>query len=152
MPLTEKGEDIKRAMEKNYGKEKGERVFYASKNKGVISGIDDAEPADYLLTRFDGVVARLHDCAHRLDALAKRCDDRSSAEHSEEASRLEALAEKETDPDVKRKLLARATFHREEVGLDSSEKMERAKTELMAQTQGNNETKRELLDEISRAR
>ena len=28
-------------MEKSYGKEKGEEVFYASKNKGKISGVDD---------------------------------------------------------------------------------------------------------------
>lgn len=38
MPLTEKGKKIKRKMQKTYGKEKGERVFYASQNKGVIKG------------------------------------------------------------------------------------------------------------------
>jgi hypothetical protein len=42
MPLTEKGEKIKGAMEKKYGPEKGEEVFYASKNKGKITGVDDA--------------------------------------------------------------------------------------------------------------
>jgi hypothetical protein len=41
MPLTEKGEKIKGAMEKHYGAEKGEKVFYASKNKGKITGVDD---------------------------------------------------------------------------------------------------------------
>ena len=41
MPLTEKGEKIKAAMTKQYGPEKGERVFYASKNKGNITGVDD---------------------------------------------------------------------------------------------------------------
>jgi hypothetical protein len=41
MPLTEKGEKIKGAMEKQYGAEKGEKVFYASKNKGTITGVDD---------------------------------------------------------------------------------------------------------------
>jgi hypothetical protein len=40
MPLTAKGEEIKSAMEKTYGKEKAERVLYASKNAGTISGID----------------------------------------------------------------------------------------------------------------
>lgn len=51
MPLTSKGEEIKRNMEKEYGKAKGESVFYASKNKGTISGVDgvgmecDDEPA-----------------------------------------------------------------------------------------------------------
>lgn len=39
MPLTMKGRKIKRAMEKEYGKEKGERVFYASENKSRIKGL-----------------------------------------------------------------------------------------------------------------
>ena len=39
MPLTKKGEKIKRAMTKQYGKEKGEKVFYASENKGTIKGV-----------------------------------------------------------------------------------------------------------------
>lgn len=39
MPLTKKGSKIKRAMTKQYGKEKGERVFYASANKGTIKGV-----------------------------------------------------------------------------------------------------------------
>ena len=38
MPLTEKGKKIKRAMESEYGKERGERVFYASQNAGKIKG------------------------------------------------------------------------------------------------------------------
>lgn len=38
MPLTKKGQKIKKAMEKQYGKKKGEKVFYASQNKGTISG------------------------------------------------------------------------------------------------------------------
>lgn len=38
MPLTSKGRKIKKAMEKEYGKEKGEEVFYASQNKGTIKG------------------------------------------------------------------------------------------------------------------
>jgi len=40
MPLTEKGAKIMRAMKGQYGADKGERVFYASKNKGTISGVD----------------------------------------------------------------------------------------------------------------
>lgn len=39
MPLTEKGKKIKRAMVKQYGKEKGERVFYASERSGKIKGV-----------------------------------------------------------------------------------------------------------------
>lgn len=38
MPLTKKGKKIKRAMKAQYGSEKGEDVFYASQNKGVIKG------------------------------------------------------------------------------------------------------------------
>jgi len=37
-PLTKKGAKIKKEMEKQYGKEKGDRVFYASQNKGTITG------------------------------------------------------------------------------------------------------------------
>jgi len=40
MPLTPKGEKIKSAMQEQYGEKKGESVFYASKNKGTISGVD----------------------------------------------------------------------------------------------------------------
>lgn len=43
MPLTEKGEEIKANMEKTYGPKKGEKVFYASKNAGTISGVDSAD-------------------------------------------------------------------------------------------------------------
>ncbi len=38
MPLTEKGEKIKRSMVKTYGAKKGKQVFYASQNKGTITG------------------------------------------------------------------------------------------------------------------
>lgn len=39
MPLTEKGKKIKRAMVKQYGKEKGEEVFYKSERSGKIKGV-----------------------------------------------------------------------------------------------------------------
>ena len=39
MPLTKKGTKVKRQMEKFYGKKKGEKVFYASENKGTITGV-----------------------------------------------------------------------------------------------------------------
>jgi hypothetical protein len=38
MPLTKKGEKIKAVMQKEYGKDRGESVFYASINKGTIKG------------------------------------------------------------------------------------------------------------------
>lgn len=44
MPLTKKGRKIKAAMAKQYGKEKGERVFYASENKGTIKGVAKKSP------------------------------------------------------------------------------------------------------------
>jgi len=40
MPLTKKGSKIKQAMVKQYGKDKAEQVFYASRNKGTIKGVD----------------------------------------------------------------------------------------------------------------
>lgn len=39
MPLTKKGKKIKSAMQEQYGKEKGEKVFYASENKGTVKGV-----------------------------------------------------------------------------------------------------------------
>ncbi len=38
MPLTKKGRKVKRAMTKTYGAKKGEKVFYASVNKGTVKG------------------------------------------------------------------------------------------------------------------
>jgi hypothetical protein len=40
MPLTSKGKKIKSAMVKEYGAKKGEKVFYASRNKGTIKGVE----------------------------------------------------------------------------------------------------------------
>ena len=40
MPLTKKGKKIKKAMLEEYVKKRGEAVFYASRNKGTIKGVD----------------------------------------------------------------------------------------------------------------
>jgi hypothetical protein len=40
MPLTKKGRKIMSAMQEEYGKERGQRVFYAAANKGSIKGVD----------------------------------------------------------------------------------------------------------------
>ena len=40
MPLTKKGKKILGSMKESYGSDKGKKVFYASKNKGVIKSID----------------------------------------------------------------------------------------------------------------
>lgn len=40
MPLTPKGRKILQKMQEEYGARKGEAVFYASLNKGKITGVD----------------------------------------------------------------------------------------------------------------
>jgi hypothetical protein len=40
MPLTKKGQKIMTNMKKKYGNKKGKSVFYASKNKGSIKGVE----------------------------------------------------------------------------------------------------------------
>ena len=40
MPLNEKGKKIMNSMRKQYGKKRGETIFYASKNKGTIKGVE----------------------------------------------------------------------------------------------------------------
>jgi hypothetical protein len=45
MPLNKKGLKIRAAMEKYYGKEKGDEVFYASENKGTIKGVTKKKKA-----------------------------------------------------------------------------------------------------------
>ena len=45
MPLTDKGKKIKKVMKKQYGKKKGETIFYASANKGTITGIEKRKHA-----------------------------------------------------------------------------------------------------------
>ena len=45
MPLTSKGSKILSNMEKEYGSDKGKSVFYASKNKGTISGVEKRKHA-----------------------------------------------------------------------------------------------------------
>ena len=39
MPLSAKGMKIRKAMRLQYGKKKGDQVFYASENKGKIKGL-----------------------------------------------------------------------------------------------------------------
>ena len=40
MPLTKKGRKIMKNMKKEYGAKQGESVFYASRNKGTIKGVE----------------------------------------------------------------------------------------------------------------
>ena len=46
MPLTKKGKKIIGAMEKEYGEKKGKQVFYASQNKGIITGTHKGRKAE----------------------------------------------------------------------------------------------------------
>lgn len=39
MPLSAKGRKIRESMRAEYGRKKGDRVFYASENKGKIRGL-----------------------------------------------------------------------------------------------------------------
>lgn len=39
MPLSAKGEKIKKAMIKQYGEKKGKEVFYKSERSGKIKGV-----------------------------------------------------------------------------------------------------------------
>ena len=42
MPLTPRGKKIMKSMQERYGKKKGEQVFYATKNKGKLKGVEKA--------------------------------------------------------------------------------------------------------------
>ena len=46
MPLTDKGQKIKKSMIEQYGPKKGGSVFYASANKGTITGIEKRKHAN----------------------------------------------------------------------------------------------------------
>jgi len=40
MPLTTKGKKIKKTLSKEYGAKKGESIFYAMKNAGKVTGVE----------------------------------------------------------------------------------------------------------------
>lgn len=43
--MTKKGKKIMKAMKSEYGAKKGKEVFYASKNKGTIKGVEKKKRA-----------------------------------------------------------------------------------------------------------
>ena len=45
MPLTEKGRKIMDNMQRTYGGKKGEQVFYATRNAGKITGVEETSAA-----------------------------------------------------------------------------------------------------------
>jgi hypothetical protein len=67
MPLSAKGETIKAALQKEYGKEKGERVLYAGKNAGTFTGIDTAAAQHgYLDACRRGDAAQMRTCCDQM--------------------------------------------------------------------------------------
>lgn len=55
MPLTSKGNKVLRSMSKKYGAKKGKQVFYASINKGKISGVEKGKShGNPTMKRFHG--------------------------------------------------------------------------------------------------
>lgn len=77
MPLTAKGTELKSALTKEYGEEKGERVLYAGKNKGTFTGIDTAE-IDAACRVLEDEIEGLN---RRVDAY---CDARTDAQREPE--------------------------------------------------------------------
>ena len=71
MPLTAKGNEIKAALQKEYGEKKGEQVLYAGKNAGTFTGIDAV--CDAMTALCDSITA----FSDRLDSYcSRRRDDR----------------------------------------------------------------------------
>ncbi len=68
MPLTAKGEEILHSMQKEYGAKKGESVFYASRNKGNITGVDSVN--DKMRAAFDSIKAdsKFNELVEKLEA------------------------------------------------------------------------------------
>ena len=64
MPLTKKGEEIKRSLVKEYGEKRGTSILYAGKNKGTFTGIDDVNKYMDAVKRGDseGMKACLKEC------------------------------------------------------------------------------------------
>ena len=64
MPLTAKGEKIKRAMTQEYGAKKGESVFYASRNAGKIAGVDPQSSDGHTTSGMDRAMQKHADEVH----------------------------------------------------------------------------------------
>jgi len=46
MPLTQKGQELLKKLQAEYGPEHGKQVLYAGKNKGTFTGIDEQKAFD----------------------------------------------------------------------------------------------------------
>ena len=57
MPLNKKGKKIMKKMKKEYGKKKGESVFYAMENSGKLKGVKKAKKGMMMKARY-GTMAK----------------------------------------------------------------------------------------------
>lgn len=74
MPLTAKGNEIMEAMKKSYGAE-GERIFYASRNAGVINGVDsEYELEGKSVFNLDAMAEQIASLSTEAKRLAERMD------------------------------------------------------------------------------
>jgi hypothetical protein len=65
MPLTRKGNKIMGAMQQQYGSRKAKKVFYASKNKGTISGVDEMSIQEKIIKRLEEREEPISDTVNR---------------------------------------------------------------------------------------
>lgn len=91
MPLTAKGEKIMRAMKAEYG-ERGEQVFYASKNKGTISGVDRADMSDADFSRLKELLEQFFE------------EEAEEPEHRDDGAKLADACSKMDDFRTRRKI------------------------------------------------
>ena len=72
MPLTSKGEEVLAAMRNEYGSEEGERVFYAARNAGTISGVDSDEVPPMAV--MDNMAEQINSLGQEAKRLVERMD------------------------------------------------------------------------------
>jgi hypothetical protein len=70
MPLTAKGEEIKKVITKEYGAKKGEQVLYAGKNKGTFTGIDSFNSEKMSEAKKEGAVKSSDSYAQPVTAMS----------------------------------------------------------------------------------
>ena len=87
MPLTSKGQKIKSAMEREYGKEKGEDVFYASQQKGTIKGTHKGRGNPRVDRRGTGRVEEDMKRMGASDAEAVMAANKATRDHNAKAQR-----------------------------------------------------------------
>jgi len=61
MPINEKGKEIMSNMKSEYGAKKGKEVFYASRNKGTIKGVDPESSGHSKVAFLQGFITRLQE-------------------------------------------------------------------------------------------